>query len=92
MTTEVLGPEVGETRWWSGCRSTTSPTTTRTTCWSPSAGRTSATRVVLRHLVDHPRELVVDQNPQGAALKVTDESGTATLVSLLRPRDGGQGS
>lgn len=46
--------------------------------------------VVLRHLVHHPREMVVDQNPQGAALKVTDESGTTTLVSLLRPRDGGQ--
>jgi len=43
--------------------------------------------VVLRHLIHHPRELVVDQNPQGAALKVTDESGTTTLVSLLRPRD-----
>jgi hypothetical protein len=48
--------------------------------------------VVLRHLIHHLRELVVDQNPQGAALKVTDESGTTTLVSLLRPRDGGQGS
>jgi hypothetical protein len=48
--------------------------------------------VVLRHLIHHPRELVVDQNPQGAALKVTDESGTTTLVSLVRPRDGGQGS
>ena len=48
--------------------------------------------VVLRHLVHHPRELVVDQNPQGAALKITDESGTTTLVSLLRPPDGGQGS
>jgi hypothetical protein len=48
--------------------------------------------VVLRHLIHHPRELVVDQNPQGAALRVTDESETSTLVSLLRPRDGGQGS
>ena len=46
--------------------------------------------VVLRHLVHHPRELVVDQMAQGAALKVTDESGTTTLVSLLRRRDGGQ--
>src|SRR4029450_1080325 len=46
--------------------------------------------VVLRHLIPHPRELVVDQNPQGAALKVTDEAGTTTLVSLLPPRDGGQ--
>ncbi|WP_147251959.1 DUF5335 family protein [Blastococcus sp. TF02-9] len=46
--------------------------------------------VVLRHVIHHPRDLVVDQNPQGAALKVTDESGTTTLVSLLRPRDGGQ--
>ena len=48
--------------------------------------------VVLRHLIYHPRELVVDHNPQGATLKVTDESRTTTLVSLLRPRDGGQGS
>jgi hypothetical protein len=47
---------------------------------------------VLRHLVHHPRELVVDQIPQGAAPEVTDESGTTTLVSLLRPRDDGQGS
>ena len=45
--------------------------------------------VVLRPLIHHPRELVVDQNAQGAAFKVTDESGTTTLVSLLRPRDGG---
>ena len=48
--------------------------------------------VVLRHLIHHPVELVVDQNAQGAALKATDESGTTTLVSLLRPRDSGQGS
>jgi hypothetical protein len=48
--------------------------------------------VVLRHLIQHPQELVVDENPQGVALKVTDESGTTTLVSLLRPRDGAQGS
>ena len=48
--------------------------------------------VVLRHLIHHPRELLVDQHPQGAALKVTDEFGTTTLVSLLRPRDGAQGS
>ena len=46
--------------------------------------------VVLRHLIHHPRELVVDQDPHGATLEVTDESETTTLVSLLRPRDGGQ--
>ena len=55
-------------------------------------GRDQRYPVVLRHLIDHPRELVVDQNPRGAALKVTDEAGTTTLVSLLRPRDGGQGA
>jgi hypothetical protein len=42
---------------------------------------------------DHTDDmLVVDRNPQGVALKVADESGTTTLVSLLRPRDGAQGS
>ncbi len=46
--------------------------------------------VVLRHLIHAPRELVVDQDPQGAALKVIDEAGTTTLVSLRRPSDDGQ--
>ena len=55
-------------------------------------GKAQRYPVVLRHLIHHPREMVVDQNPQGAALKVTDESGTTTLVSLVRPRNGGQGS
>ncbi len=55
-------------------------------------GREERHPVVLRHLIDHPRELLVDQNPEGAALKVTDVSGTTTLVSLLRPRDGAQGA
>src|SRR3954451_10991515 len=48
--------------------------------------------VVLRHLIHHPRELVADQIPQGAAHKDPEESETTTLVSLPRPRDGGQGS
>ena len=47
--------------------------------------------VVLRHLVQHPRALLVDENPQGVALKVTDEWGTTTLASLLRPRDSAPG-
>jgi hypothetical protein len=49
--------------------------------------------VVLRHMVHHPQEFVVDLIPEGAAVKITDDTGTATLVSLLRrPADGGQGS
>jgi hypothetical protein len=50
--------------------------------------------VVLRHLIHHPQEFVVDLIPEGAAVKVTDSTGTTTLVSLLRrpEGDGGQGS
>ena len=44
--------------------------------------------VALRHVVHHPQELVVDLIPEGAALKITDSTGTTTLVSLLRPPDG----
>ena len=40
--------------------------------------------VVLRHLIEHPQEILFDLIPQGAALKITDSAGTATLVSLLR--------
>ena len=43
--------------------------------------------VVLRHLITHPQELLFDLTHRGAALKITDASGTTTLVSLLR-RDG----
>lgn len=50
--------------------------------------------VALRHLIHHPQEFVVDQIPQGAALKITDSTGTTTLVSLLRRQSdsGAQGS
>jgi hypothetical protein len=50
--------------------------------------------VVLRHMVNHPQEFVVDLIPEGAAVKITDDAGTTTLVSLLRrPGDAGdQGS
>jgi hypothetical protein len=50
--------------------------------------------VVLRHLIHHPQEFVVDLIPEGAAVKVTDSTGTTTLVSLVRrpEGDGGQGS
>jgi len=50
--------------------------------------------VVLRHLIQHPQEILFDLIPQGAALKITDASGTTTLVSLLRRagQEGGQGS
>jgi hypothetical protein len=46
--------------------------------------------VVLRHLIQHPKEILFDLIPQGAALKITDSSGTMTLVSLLR-RSGHEG-
>ena len=49
--------------------------------------------VVLRHLIYHPQEFVVDLIPEGAAVKITDDGGTTTLVSLLRHADDrGQGS
>jgi hypothetical protein len=44
--------------------------------------------VVLRHIIHHPQELVVDQTPEGAELRVTDSTGTTTLIRLLRPADG----
>jgi hypothetical protein len=47
--------------------------------------------VALRHLIHRPQEFVVDLNPDGAALKVTDSTGTTTLVSLLRRPDGADG-
>ncbi|SFL71234.1 DUF5335 family protein [Geodermatophilus ruber] len=43
--------------------------------------------VALRHMVNHPREFVVDLIPEGAALKITDDGGTTTLVSLVRHQD-----
>jgi hypothetical protein len=57
-------------------------------------GRSPRYPVVLRHLIDHPREIVFDLIHQGAALKITDASGTTTLVSLLRSPGtaGGSGS
>jgi hypothetical protein len=50
--------------------------------------------VALRHLIHHPQEFVVDLIPEGAAVKVTDSTGTTTLVGLFRRQDGdgGQGS
>ena len=47
-------------------------------------GRPPHYPVVLRHLIDHPTEILFDLIPQGAALKITSASGTTTLVSLLR--------
>jgi hypothetical protein len=47
-------------------------------------GRSPRYPVVLRHLIPHPQEILFDLIPQGAALKITDGSGTTTLVSLLR--------
>ena len=54
-------------------------------------GRAPHYPVVLRHVIHHPREILFDLIPQGAALKITDSSGTTTLVSLLRRHEGGQG-
>jgi hypothetical protein len=47
-------------------------------------GRGPRYPVVLRHLIHHPTEIVFDLIVQGGALKITDSSGTTTLVSLLR--------
>jgi hypothetical protein len=47
-------------------------------------GRSPGYPVVLRHMIQHPQEILFDLIPQGAALKITDSSGTTTLVSLLR--------
>ena len=47
-------------------------------------GRAPRYPVVLRHFIHHPTEILFDLIPQGAALKITDSSGTTTLVSLLR--------
>jgi hypothetical protein len=47
--------------------------------------------VALRHMVNHPQEFVVDLIPEGAAVKITDDDGTTTLVSLLRHQDAGSG-
>jgi hypothetical protein len=57
-------------------------------------GKSQRYPVALRHLIYHPQEFVVDLIPEGAALKITDSTGTTTLVSLLRrpDGDGGQGS
>ena len=40
--------------------------------------------VVLRHLIHQPQEILFDLIPRGAALRITDASGTTTLISLLR--------
>ena len=53
-------------------------------------GRGPRYPVVLRHLVRHPEEIMFDLIPQGAALKITDSSGTTTLLTLLR-RSGHEG-
>jgi hypothetical protein len=59
--------------------------------------RTEWTRLTDRPSAEYPGhdvtiEVLALEVPQGAALEVTDESETTTLVSLLRPREGGQGS
>lgn len=47
-------------------------------------GRLPRYPVVLRHMISHPQEILFDLIPQGGALKITDSSGTTTLISLLR--------
>jgi hypothetical protein len=44
--------------------------------------------VVLRHVIHNPQEFLVDLIPAGAAVKVTDSSGTTTLIGLFHPKDG----
>jgi Family of unknown function (DUF5335) len=53
-------------------------------------GRPPRYPVVLRHLIHHPTEILFDLIPQGAALKITDSTGTTTLVSLLRRQGHGE--
>lgn len=48
------------------------------------AGRTPEHPVVLRHLIQRPQEILADVLPQGAAVRITDASGTTTVLSLLR--------
>ncbi|MBN1092815.1 DUF5335 family protein [Blastococcus sp. TML/M2B] len=45
--------------------------------------------VQLRHVIEHPTEIQFDVVRQGGALKVTDASGTTTLISILRRSDRG---
>lgn len=40
--------------------------------------------VALQHVISHPTDVEFDLIARGAALKVTDASGTTTLISLLR--------
>jgi hypothetical protein len=57
-------------------------------------GRSPRYPVVLRHLISHPQEILFDLIPRGAALKITDSTGTTTVVTLLRHagHDDGQAS
>ena len=57
-------------------------------------GRSPGYPVVLRHMISHPEEILFDLIPRGAALKITDSSGTTTLVTLVRQagHEGGQAS
>ena len=54
-------------------------------------GRAPRYPVVLRHLIAQPTEILFDLIPQGAALKITDASGTTTVVSRLRRAGHGAG-
>src|SRR4051794_31094635 len=47
-------------------------------------GRSPRYPVVLRHMISGPQEILFDLIPQGAALKITDSSGTTTLATLVR--------
>jgi len=46
-------------------------------------GRSARYPVVLRHLIERPTEIRVDDRPAGAALMVVDAEGTATLISFF---------
>jgi hypothetical protein len=50
-------------------------------------GRSAAYPVVLRHMIQKPEKLVIDDRPGSAALMVVDSDGTSTLVSFLGQAD-----
>jgi hypothetical protein len=92
VTIEVLDPEVGDNPMVERLPFDTLTYDHKDDVVALSVGGNSPRYpVVLRHLIYHPQEFVVDLIPEGAALKITDSTGTTTLVSLLRRPDGAGG-
>ena len=51
-------------------------------------GNTARYPVVLRHIVSEPVEVTISELPgDGAAVRIVDDEGTVTLVSLYRPTE-----